>query len=918
MNAHVNSIAGRLSLRDPQRRSLEILARVLEIAPPTKAADATALANARTIISSEFPTVKGLDDRDFVSLCFALATGVGKTRLMGAFVAYLYLTGRSRHFFVLAPNLTIYNKLIADFTPGTPKYVFQGISDFVTAPPVVITGDNYETGIGVRNVRATQQALYDDSVHINVFNISKINSEVRASVRGNQPPKIKRLAEYIGESYFDYLAKLPDLVLLMDESHRYRADAGTRAINELKPILGLELTATPFTEAKPAPIPFKNVVYGYALADAIKDGFVKEPAVATRRNFATKGYAAADIERIKLEDGIRLHEAVKTDLALYANQTGAKRVKPFVLVIAEDTPHASALVRRFKDPAFFNGNYADKVIEIHSGDTVDEKEDNVTRLLAVENPDEATEIVVHVNMLKEGWDVTNLYTIIPLRAAKARTLIEQSIGRGLRLPYRKRTGVKAVDRLTIVAHDKFQEIVDEANRGDSILRRIEVVELDENGPEAAATVVESVSVIEQFLTGTFTSPPNTSVPAGVQGALPLPTVRPKPSVFSQPGALDVLKVTLKAIANRQHLKSATEAQSPKVQAAIVAEVTAAMPAQASLLYPEVAAAIPQLVAEAIAAYIALSIDIPAITLVPRSEITVGFRDFTLDMKVGFNLNPVDENILIHHLQSNHQEEIDVLGLAGDETTLENHVVSALVSYDDVDYEANAELLYSLAGQVVGYLKTRLGDELAVRNVLLYFRRQIGQLIHDQMVQHRWQNVVEYDVKVSKGFRVLKAASFKLGAGEVERDFRVPLDAPSGIGKMVFNGFRKCLYPSQKFDSDPERRLAVLLENDRNVTKWVKPAQGAFNIDYESGKAYEPDFVVETETSRLLVEVKRDDQLDAADVLAKARAADIWCKHATAHTATTDRKPWRHLLIPGTAIQANMTLEGLARDFERKG
>ena len=57
----------------------------------------------------------------------------------------------------------------------------------------------------------------------------------------------------------------------------------------------------------------------------------------------------------------------------------------------------------------------------------------IARLLKVEQTDEPTEIVIHVNMLKEGWDVTNLYTIVPLRAANARTLIEQSIGRGLRL-----------------------------------------------------------------------------------------------------------------------------------------------------------------------------------------------------------------------------------------------------------------------------------------------------------------------------------------------------------------------------------------------------------------------------------------------------------------------------------------------------
>ena len=111
---------------------------------------------------------------EFPSLCFALATGVGKTRLIGAFIAYLFRAEGIRHYFVLAPNLTIYNKLIADFTPNTPKYVFQGISEFAIEPPEIITGDNYESGRGVRGSR-----LFDDAVHINIFNISKINSEVR-------------------------------------------------------------------------------------------------------------------------------------------------------------------------------------------------------------------------------------------------------------------------------------------------------------------------------------------------------------------------------------------------------------------------------------------------------------------------------------------------------------------------------------------------------------------------------------------------------------------------------------------------------------------------------------------------------------------------------------------------------------------
>ena len=69
-----------------------------------------------------------------------------------------------------------------------------------------------------------------------------------------------------------------------------------------------------------------------------------------------------------------------------------------------------------------------------SSQTGEEEDEMIERLLKVEHPDQPTEIVIHVNMLKEGWDVTNLYTIVPLRAANARILIEQSIGRGFRLP----------------------------------------------------------------------------------------------------------------------------------------------------------------------------------------------------------------------------------------------------------------------------------------------------------------------------------------------------------------------------------------------------------------------------------------------------------------------------------------------------
>jgi len=379
MNQRIfNAITGRLSLRAPQKESLQRLARALDAAPGMLQHEPD-LEAVLAVLKAEFLTLEAFE-RDFPSLCFALATGVGKTRLMGAFIGYLHLAYGFKHFFVLAPNLTIYSKLIDDFTPNTPKYVFTGIAEFAAYPPEIITGDNYEQ-------RAGNLSLLSP-VTVNIFNISKINSEVR----GGKSPRIKRLSEYLGDSYFNYLAELPDLVLLMDESHRYRASAGVRAINELKPLFGLELTATPFTESSRGPVPFKNVIMDYPLARAIEDGFVKEPAVVTQRDFDAKRHTHDEIEKIKLEDGIRVHEATKVELLTHARRLGTGPVKPFVLVIARDTSHAAQLRALIESDAFFEGRYRDKVIQVDSSKSGKEEERMVQRLLAVESAAEPTEI----------------------------------------------------------------------------------------------------------------------------------------------------------------------------------------------------------------------------------------------------------------------------------------------------------------------------------------------------------------------------------------------------------------------------------------------------------------------------------------------------------------------------------------------
>lgn len=897
MNRHVNAIAGRLSLRPPQRRSLEILDRITEIAPPGKGAD---LAAVLETIKSEFPQVEDFE-REFPSLCFALATGVGKTRLMGAFISYLHLAHGIDNFFVLAPNLTIYNKLIADFSDRNhPKYVFRGIAEFAIDAPAIITGDNYDQ-------RDPMSGSLFGSVRINIFNISKINSEVRGAQLKNRSPRIKRLSEYIGESYFDYLAGLPDLVMLMDESHRYRASAGIRAINELKPILGLELTATPFVETSRGALAFKNVIYDYPLGRAMADGFVKEPAVVTRKNFNPAGMSAEEIERLKLEDGVRLHESVKVELETYARESERPIVKPFLLVIARDTTHAGQLTEQIKSDHFFEGRYRDKVIQVDSSKTGAEEEETIGRLLKVESTFEPTEIVIHVNMLKEGWDVTNLYTIVPLRAAHARILIEQSIGRGLRLPYGKRTGVTAVDRLNIVAHDKFQEIITEANKPDSAIHlQAVVLDSDDLGQKTATVVSQSHLAARLGLKPAQVT--SSTVVAGGDAA----------PAFTKPEEQKVAQITyavIRTLENQpQTLPTIEYLKKPEIQAAIVKAVEEQhQPTQLELEgvaeQPDIAA----VVAKTVELVTQQTLSIPRILVVPKGEVKSGFKPFTLEL-AALNYPAVSDELWIQHLRTN-QLEVVSLGRGGfEEDRLEDYVVSGLVDFDDIAYDDHADLLYDLATQTVAHFRAYLSEDDA-RKVLRCYQRDIARFIHAQMQAHYWEDVAGYEVKISKGYTELKQSAYTCSAQEPPANYRVEPADKSNMAKYLFGGFEKCLYPVQKFDSDSERKLAVILE--REAAKWFKPAKGQFQMYYRDGadhREYQPDFVAENANMIYMLEPKKRAELADPIVLAKKEVAVQWCANASEHAESHGGKPWRYVLIPHDEIAENMTLEGLAARF----
>ena len=120
---------------------------------------------------------------------------------------------------------------------------------------------------------------------------------------------------------------------------------------------------------------------------------MKEPAVATRENFRAENYDEAGLEKLKLEDGVRIHEHTKVQLDIYARENLKPLVKPFMLVVAKDTTHANDLQRRIEAEDFFGGRYKGRVITVHSNQTGDEKDETVQQLLSVEDPANPTELL---------------------------------------------------------------------------------------------------------------------------------------------------------------------------------------------------------------------------------------------------------------------------------------------------------------------------------------------------------------------------------------------------------------------------------------------------------------------------------------------------------------------------------------------
>jgi type III restriction enzyme len=184
-------------------------------------------------------------------------------------------------------------------------------------------------------------------------------------------------------------------------------------------------------------------------------------------------------------------------------------------------------------------------------------------------------------------------------------------------------------------------------------------------------------------------------------------------------------------------------------------------------------------------------------------------------------------------------------------------------------------------------------------------------IRAEMLAHFWEEATGYEVQVSRGFTELKPCNYTAD-GRADGAPRTATRSPSrAIKQMLFGGFTRCLYPLQKFDSDTERRFAVILERD--ALKWFKPAKGQFQIYYKLGSEqpeYIPDFVAETDSMILMVETKARIDIDTPG------SAGQGCRRRTLVPACLGARGDRSAANRGATCWCRTT-RSMSRHFEVK-
>jgi len=425
----------------------------------------------------------------------------GKTWVMHALLLWQMLNARhedvpsgrfTKNFLIVAPGLIVYDRLLDAFCGRMqrekeerdietndfylnqevfiPVHYRQEVFSFIQNNVVTkeegigrkTTGDGL---IALTNWHLFENQMADEAAEPQQMDVPDIINELLpirpGKAAGNDLGMLDR--RYLRGSELEYLSELEDIMVINDEAHHIHEmkrngeieevewQKGLNAIAEKKGerFFQIDFSATPYDQRgsgkKVQKCFFPHIIVDFDLATAMRKGLVKTLLLDRRQELTELkdlDYKAVRDERGKvcdLSDGQRL--MLRAGLAklkkLETEFTAVDENKnPKMLVICEDTSVAPYVNQLMLD----EGMAQDEVVTIDSnakGEVTEEEWKETKKKLFDIDKYQKPKVIVSVLMLREGFDVNNICVIVPLRSSEAPILLEQIIGRGLRLMWRE-------------------------------------------------------------------------------------------------------------------------------------------------------------------------------------------------------------------------------------------------------------------------------------------------------------------------------------------------------------------------------------------------------------------------------------------------------------------------------------------------
>ena len=774
----IEEVAARLDLRAPNKAALERVAEVMgEATEP-------------------------------IEVVCDLATAVGKTYIAAGLIDYLAASG-VRNILIVTPGTTIQNKTIGNFTPGHSKFV-----DGLASSPMVITVDDYRRG-------TVGSALEDsETLKLFVFNVQQL---IRPTTKVSR--RVRSYDETLGEDLYSHLRDAEDLVVIADEHHVYNphAKAFSSAVRDLSPVALVGLTATPHDKT-----PAESIIFHYTLAEAIADEFVKIPVLVGRSD----GHKDP---RTQLADGCQLLRAKERAIASYSEQAGVEPVNPVMLVVCADIAEADRMAELLA---------ADDMIGTPNGvlTITSQSSDEALELLErVEDPESPVRAIVSVQMLKEGWDVKNIFVICALRALESEALTEQILGRGLRLPFGTRTGVPMLDTVEVISHRRFKKLLDDAE-----------VLLEAVVPPGNVTVEPIVDPAQAETAG--------RAEFGVVGGI------------SDPGSVEGPGLVM-TIEEWDERKADVEQQVLKLEQPMVPNPDA----------PRIKFPLLQTVVKPARFSLSDIADGDAAALGQKflTEFNVALN------RVAVDASRTDEGIDIDRRAL---EAIEAYQLHLPVADLADRLTAAVFSLDLVTQERKEK---AAAKRLVAAFMAAAGvDEDDDAQVWTEARCTAAVDRFKSMVRDRFRG------RPSEPSQQLSFVDYppasQISPGETFSRF----DSAKFLKGRFYDGWKRSILPAVAFDAKTtEFALGGLLDGAAADIAWwtrVNNNEGVY-IEWGNGQRYFPDFIaIDTSGVHWLIEGKSDKEAPTEDVQAKKAAAERWVRHV--NDSGEAPAEWRYLFV----------------------